>query len=310
MARYLGRNQVGICQRSGKKVRRADLVEDGQVKGLLVAKEWWEPYHPQLLPPPMRADGIPHFKPAPDDVLPPPAPVLTLAPGLVTIITGNVPGADCGYAAPGSDISIGSGTPITAPLGSIVSGGAQPFGTLIGAVVQEGSDFLVILVEGVSAPPAQNAFASVTLKNPSQPYTLTKTSASATYSTSGNVAAWYWSGIGAEPTAGAGETWTLDFGSIGGLIWTQTSNDIGFTDFYVVSSFNPTTGVYTYVTTIYTPDTYSIDAAGSFILTPFPFPVQVSVPPGTILVVQAHGMTGQLFSSGGGYSGYSNQVTA
>ena len=181
MARYLGRGQVAICQRSGKKCKRSDLVEDGQVKGLLVAKEWWEPYHPQLLPPPMRADGIPHFKPAPDDVLPPPAPVLTLV----------------------------------------------------------------------------------------------------SYS-----------------------------GGVAELSWTQTSNDIGFTDFYVVSSFNPTTGVYTYITTVYTPDTYSIDDAGSFILTPFPFPQPVTVPAGTILVVQAHGMTGQLFSSGGGYSDYSNQVTA
>jgi hypothetical protein len=80
MARYLGRGQVGICQRSGKKVRREDLVEDGQVKGLLVDKYWYEPYHPQLLPPPMRADGIAHLRPAPDDRLAPPAPVLWITP--------------------------------------------------------------------------------------------------------------------------------------------------------------------------------------------------------------------------------------
>lgn len=80
MARYLGRGQVGICQRSGKKVKRGELVEDDQVKGLLVAKEWYEIYHPQLLPPPMRADGIARFRPAPDDSLAPPAPVLVIVP--------------------------------------------------------------------------------------------------------------------------------------------------------------------------------------------------------------------------------------
>jgi hypothetical protein len=167
MSRYLGRGQVGICQRSGKKVKRKDLVEDGQVKGLLVDKNWWEPYHPQLLPPPMRADGIPHFKPAPDDRLAPPAPVLAL----------------------------------------------------------------------------------------------------------------------------------------GGLSWTQTSNDIAFTDYYVISSYDPVASVYTYVATVYAPDTYSIDAAGSFTLAPFPFPTSLPVPGGTLVAVQAHNQEG-------GLSAYSNQVTA
>jgi hypothetical protein len=53
--------------RSGVKVHRSELIEDGQVKGLLVAKDWWECYHPQLLPPPMRPDGLPRRRPAPDD---------------------------------------------------------------------------------------------------------------------------------------------------------------------------------------------------------------------------------------------------
>lgn len=63
----LGRGQVATCMRSGIKMKRKDMVEDGQVKGLLVHPDWWEPYHPQLLPPPMRPDGLPRQRPAPDD---------------------------------------------------------------------------------------------------------------------------------------------------------------------------------------------------------------------------------------------------
>lgn len=73
----LGRGQVGICMRSGKKLHRAEMVEDGQVKGLLVDPDWWEPYHPLLLPPPMRPDGLPRRRPAPDDSSATSAPVLT-----------------------------------------------------------------------------------------------------------------------------------------------------------------------------------------------------------------------------------------
>ncbi len=77
MAKYLGKGQIGICQRSGQKMKRADMVEDGQVRGLLVHPDWWEPYHPQLVPPPMRADGIAKQRPAPDQVPQPNAPVLS-----------------------------------------------------------------------------------------------------------------------------------------------------------------------------------------------------------------------------------------
>ena len=165
MARYLGRGQVGICQRSGKKCKRESLVEDGQVKGLIVDKDWYEPYHPQLLPPPMRAAGIPHFRPAPDDRLAPPAPTLAL-----------------------------------------VSGGLQ---------------------------------------------------------------------------------------------WNETSNNIAFTNYYVVSSL--LAGVYTAIETIFVPDTYRVSFAGNLILTKFPFPVAITAPSGTVLVVQAHAQEG-------GYSAYSNSV--
>ncbi len=68
MARYLGKGQIGVCQRSGIKMKRCEMIEDGQVKGLLVHPDWWEPYHPQLVPPPMRPDGLPKQRPAPDEV--------------------------------------------------------------------------------------------------------------------------------------------------------------------------------------------------------------------------------------------------
>jgi len=172
MARYMGRGQIAVCQRSGQKMRRADMVEDDQVKGLLVHKDWYEPYHPQLLPPPMRADGIPHFRPAPDDRAAPPAPVLT------------------------------------------------------------------------------------------------------------------------HNSSSGGKAY---------LTWTQTSNNIGFTDYYVVSSV--LNGAYTQLATIYTPDTYTVTASGNLILNPMTFPQAVTAAVGTVLVVQAH-------SQEGGLSAYSNQVTA
>lgn len=94
------------------------------------------------------------------------------------------------------------------------------------------------------------------------------------------------------------------------LRWTLTSNDIYFTDYYVVSSVNPVSGTLTTLATVFTPDTYFVDAAGTLQLTPFPFPVVVSVPPGTKIVVQAHGMASQPGFGGGGLSVPSNQVTA
>lgn len=77
MARYLGRHQIGVCQRSGQKMKRAEMVEDGQIRGLLVHPDWWEPYQPQLVPPPMRPDGLPKQRPAPDEVAPPTASALS-----------------------------------------------------------------------------------------------------------------------------------------------------------------------------------------------------------------------------------------
>jgi hypothetical protein len=75
-------SQIGICQRSGQKMYRSDMVEDGMVKGLLVHPDWWEEYHPQLLPPPMRPDGLPKRRPAPDDTFP-------MQPGVLTGTAGD-----------------------------------------------------------------------------------------------------------------------------------------------------------------------------------------------------------------------------
>lgn len=45
-----GRHALGECQRSGKVMPLNQLVVDGNVPGLLVAPEWWEPQHPQEIP--------------------------------------------------------------------------------------------------------------------------------------------------------------------------------------------------------------------------------------------------------------------
>lgn len=43
----IGRNAIGICERSGKKMLRRQMVYDGQYPDLLVAPEEWDPKHPQ-----------------------------------------------------------------------------------------------------------------------------------------------------------------------------------------------------------------------------------------------------------------------
>jgi hypothetical protein len=50
MAKYLGRNQIAVCMRSGAKCRAADLVRDGRNPALLVLPEWADPPHPQEQP--------------------------------------------------------------------------------------------------------------------------------------------------------------------------------------------------------------------------------------------------------------------
>lgn len=60
-----GKNAVGICQRSGKKLPLKQLVEDGDIPGLLVDPDWRDISHPAERP--IRTkEGIALRKPAPD----------------------------------------------------------------------------------------------------------------------------------------------------------------------------------------------------------------------------------------------------
>lgn len=60
-----GKHAVGICARSGRKMRLMDLVSDGQYPNMLVDPDWFEPKHPQELLPKV-GDPIGLFRPAPD----------------------------------------------------------------------------------------------------------------------------------------------------------------------------------------------------------------------------------------------------
>jgi hypothetical protein len=64
-----GRNALAECQRSGKKMRYRDLVEDGHVPGLLVSPDWWEPKHPQEIPITV-TDPVALYRPAPEISIP------------------------------------------------------------------------------------------------------------------------------------------------------------------------------------------------------------------------------------------------
>jgi hypothetical protein len=47
MARYLGKHPIGFDQRTGKKQRYSDLVEDGEIPGLRVKRGTEDLEHPQ-----------------------------------------------------------------------------------------------------------------------------------------------------------------------------------------------------------------------------------------------------------------------
>lgn len=71
------KNAIAICDRSGQKMLRADMIEDGYLRGMMVHPEWYdgpqqqeEPFDPE--------EGIAIYKPRPDNVQPMPySPVLT-----------------------------------------------------------------------------------------------------------------------------------------------------------------------------------------------------------------------------------------
>lgn len=60
-----GKWAVGICGRSGKKMLLKDMVEDGDIKGLLVDPAWRDIAHPADKPVDL-SEGIALKKPAPD----------------------------------------------------------------------------------------------------------------------------------------------------------------------------------------------------------------------------------------------------
>src|SRR5208282_279328 len=69
------KNAVAICNRSGVKMMRRDMIEDGYLRGLLVHPDWWDPFHPQERP--FDPDeGIAIYKPAPDLMPTPNSPIL------------------------------------------------------------------------------------------------------------------------------------------------------------------------------------------------------------------------------------------
>ena len=57
----------GECRRSGKRVLRRDMVEDDQIPGMLVARDWYEPRHPQEFPISV-TDPEALWKPSPENV--------------------------------------------------------------------------------------------------------------------------------------------------------------------------------------------------------------------------------------------------
>lgn len=58
MTRYLGRGAIAYSQRTGRKVRATDLVEDGHIRGLWVERGEDDKEHPQKYARKLPADRI------------------------------------------------------------------------------------------------------------------------------------------------------------------------------------------------------------------------------------------------------------
>ena len=69
MARYLGRHVIGIDQRTGKKVRYADLVEDGENRGILTTREERDAEHPQKFARRIPLDRLTIRRPSPEPTI-------------------------------------------------------------------------------------------------------------------------------------------------------------------------------------------------------------------------------------------------
>jgi D-alanyl-D-alanine carboxypeptidase (penicillin-binding protein 5/6) len=69
MVRYLGRHTPGIDQRTGRKVKYSDLVEDGENRGLLVAREERDAEHPQKFARRVPLDRLNIRRPSPEPMI-------------------------------------------------------------------------------------------------------------------------------------------------------------------------------------------------------------------------------------------------
>lgn len=66
MARSLGKGPIGYSQRTGRKVRAVDLVEDGENRGLVVERSEADREHPQKFAKRVPADRISLRHPMPE----------------------------------------------------------------------------------------------------------------------------------------------------------------------------------------------------------------------------------------------------
>lgn len=74
-----GRHAWGICMRSGRKMFLRDMILDGRYPNLRVDPEWYEPRHPlEFLA--KVDDPIALYRPSPEVIFAPTAPVLTVIP--------------------------------------------------------------------------------------------------------------------------------------------------------------------------------------------------------------------------------------
>jgi hypothetical protein len=69
MSRTLGRKPIGYDMRTGRKVRYADLVEDGENPSIRVHRRERDAQHPQRFPRAVGADRIALHRPAPEAVI-------------------------------------------------------------------------------------------------------------------------------------------------------------------------------------------------------------------------------------------------
>lgn len=59
---------IGECNRCGKRCQQDAMVKDGQVRGMLVCRDCYDPRHPQEIAPTFRSER--HSIPAPELSIP------------------------------------------------------------------------------------------------------------------------------------------------------------------------------------------------------------------------------------------------